>query len=149
MDSASAAANISAAAASACGQIWQLSEIWGHDTPRELSQLRSDLVEANEFFGMVKLATTADHALPRTTDWVGQLTYELEECCHKAETTVRDVQTILNRVLDERYSHYGAAVNDKRRRAVWLRDQDEVRRLRGGLKDAMFNICAIFSMLDR
>lgn len=148
MDAASCALSITAAASSACGQIWQLSEAWGHDAPKDLSQLRSELAQANEFFGMVQLAV-ADQTLPRTADWVGQLTYELEECCHKAEASVRGFQAILGKLLDEKYEGYGAAVNNKRRRAVWLRSLGEIGRLKGLLEGAMFDICAILSMLDR
>lgn len=147
MDSASSATNIITAAAAACAQIWQLSEIWHDHAPAELSHLRSELAEAGDFFGMVKLAVT-DLALPRTVDWVGQLTYELEECCHKAGSSVTGVGMVLEKLLDEKYAHYGVAINDKRRRAVWVRNREEVSRLRGDLKGAMLSICVIFSMLD-
>lgn len=146
MDPASTAINTAANAADACRQIWELCELW-HDAPKDIAQLRDELAQANEFFSMVQLAVTK-HTWIRTADWVGQLTYELEECLHKAETVVREVQTNLNRLLDVSLS-YGIEISNKRRRAMWLRSHDDISRLRSHLKDAMFEICSVLAILDR
>lgn len=145
MDPVSSAIRSAANAADACRQIWELCETW-HDAPKDMSLLRDDLAQANEFFSMVQLAVTKETWL-RTADWVGQLTYELEECFQKAELVMRDVQGILNSLLNVSLT-YGIDIRDKRRRALWLRRHDEVNRLRSHLKDAMFKICSILALLE-
>lgn len=145
MDSVSSAIKTAANAADACRQIWQLREIW-HDAPKEISQLRDELAQANEFFNMVQLAVTK-HTWPRTADWVGQLTYELEECFHKAEAATGQLRVGIDTLLHVSLT-YGLEISNKRRRALWLRRHDEVGMLRKHLKDAMFEICSILALLD-
>lgn len=146
MDPASLAITTAANAADACRQIWQLCEMW-HDAPRDIMHLRDELAQANDFFSMVQLAATK-HTWVRTADWVGQLTYELEECFQKAETVVRDVQSKLNSLLESSLTS-GSGANDRRRRVLWLKIHTEITRHRSHLKDVMLQICAILAMLDR
>lgn len=145
MDSVSSAIKTAANAADACRQIWQLCEIW-HDAPKEISQLRDELAQAQEFFNMVQLAVT-QHSWPRTADWVGQLTYELEECFHKAEAATGQLRVGIDTLLHVSLT-YGLEISNKRRRRLWLRRHDEVSMLRKHLKDAIFEICSILALLD-
>lgn len=145
-DPASSAIYTAASTADACRQIWDLFELW-HDAPKEISQLRDELAQANEFFSMVQLAVTKC-AWVRTADWVGQLTSELEDCFNKAETVVREIQTYLHNLLDVS-STYEVDTSNKKRRTLWLRSHDEINRLRSHLKDAMFGICSVLAILDR
>lgn len=146
MDSVSSAINTAANAADACRQIWQLCEIW-HDAPKEISQLRDELVQANEFFNMTQLTITKQTWL-RTADWVGQLTYELEECFHKAEAATSELRAGMDVLLHVSLT-YGIDISNKRRRALWLKRHDEIGNLRKHLKDAMFEICSILALLDK
>lgn len=146
MDSISSAINTATNAADACRQIWQLCEIWS-DAPKEISPLRDELAQANEFFTMIQLAVMKQ-TWPRTADWVGQLTYELEECFHKAETATRQLRAGIDVLLHVSMA-YGVDIGNKRRRALWLRRHDEIGKLRKYLKDAMFEICSIMALLDQ
>lgn len=96
---------------------------------------------------MVQLTTTK-HTWVRTSDWVGQLTYEIEEPFHKADSVVRDVQAHLHSLLDVTMT-YGVSISNKRRRALWLRSHEEINELRNHLKDAMFEICSVLALLDK
>lgn len=146
MDLASLAITTSANAADACHQIWQLCDLW-RDAPIDIMQLRDELARANEFFSMVQLAVTK-YTWVRTADWVGQLTYELEECFEKVKTVVRYIQSSLNSLLEVSLAH-GLDVCDKRRRVLWLKVHQEIISHRSHLKDVMFDICSMLALLDR
>lgn len=146
MDFVPSATHTAANAADACRQIWQLCDMW-HDAPKEISQLRDELAQANEFFNMIQLAVTKQ-TWPRTADWVGQLTYELEECFHKAEAATRELRAGIDMLLHVSLT-YGVEISNKRRRAVWLRRHEEMGKLRKHLKDAMFEICSMLALLDQ
>lgn len=148
MDPASLAILTAANAADACRQIWQLCELW-RDAPKDIMHLRDELARANDFFSMVQLAVTK-HTWVRTADWVGQLTYELEECFQKAETVVRQIQTDLKSLLQVSLIHgHEVDSGEKERRVLWLKIHKDITRHRGHLKDVMFQICAILALLDR
>lgn len=127
--------------------IWQLCGTW-RDAPEDVHELRDSLIRANEFFLGIRRGLETEHQrATRTSGWDDETSRELDELLRRSEAVMKEVQGLLDRLLD------GTNPPDveslaKRRKLQWLKERGRASQLRHRLQELMFRICGAFMSIN-
>jgi hypothetical protein len=136
--------------------IWKLCRIW-KDTPRELIELRDDLITAKDFFSGVEHGITIEKSKSFNTlsDLSSKAIRELQEQLIGGQSIINEIQLIIDRLISGGISPdmtiWGITVCEplnKRMKLLWITKRDNVLALRKNLKEVRLRICASLMCLN-
>ncbi|KAK3377306.1 ankyrin repeat-containing domain protein [Lasiosphaeria ovina] len=150
MELAAAAFGLVGVTGRASSKLWKLCDSW-RDAPREVHQLRDNLVRASDFFSQVKSGverTSNSNSTPNAHQ--KESLRQLKLLLDQGFALIVDIETIIQKLSDgqpssENTDQAHSETHDplsKRRKIAWLANAKKLRRLGASLKEISVKICA-------